>query len=75
MRSILNLSLSDEALQTVKKRVKSGGFESASQYIRLLLEMDEGLISANELLQMSARADSGNKQGKFIKRKSMAELM
>jgi len=75
MRSILNLSLPKETFETVKKRVKTGGFESASQYIRLLLEMDEGLISADELLKMSAQADREYRQGKLIKRKSLAELM
>lgn len=75
MRSILNLSLPIETLKLVKKRVKSGGFESVSQYIRMLLEQDDGLISADELLKMSKRAEKEYSEGKLIKRKSLAELM
>ncbi len=75
MRSILNLSLPPAEAQVVKRRAKSRGFASASQYVRFLLELDENLITADELLKMSARADAEYKSGKLIRRKSLAELL
>lgn len=75
MRSILNLSLPQTTSDKVKKQAKNRGFSSVSSYVRFLLELDEGLISADDLLMVSTRANAEYRKGKLAERKSLAELM
>ena len=74
MRSILNVSLPPKTASKLKKKVKQRGFESVSEYIKLLVELDSELISKDELLAMSKKADKEYQSGKMKKLKSLAEL-
>lgn len=75
MREILNISLPKETVQKIKKRAKAGGFESVSQYVKLMLEMDDDLISEDEILQMAAETEKEYREGKLPKNRSMADLI
>jgi Arc/MetJ-type ribon-helix-helix transcriptional regulator len=75
MRSVINISLPPKVAQKVKMRAKRFGFSSTSEYVRSLLDMDDNLISSEELLEMSRRADREYTTGKLIKAKSMADLL
>jgi len=75
MRSILNVSLPEQTAALVKKRIKKKGFANVSEYIRLLIELDSDLISKEELLAMSRRADKEYNSGKMKKLKSLKDLV
>ncbi|MBI3232203.1 MAG: hypothetical protein HYZ51_03950 [Candidatus Doudnabacteria bacterium] len=59
----------------IKERAYGRGFASTSQYIRYLVDLDDDLISADELLGFSKKADKEFRQGKLVKAKSLAELL
>lgn len=59
----------------IKERARGRGFASTSQYIRYLADLDDGLISADEILELSKKADQEYKQGKLVKAKSLADLL
>ena len=61
--------------KTVKTRAKRRGFASISEYVRFLLDQDEDLISADELLAVSRRAESEYGTGKLKKLSSLEELI
>lgn len=75
MRSVLNISLPPQTATTIKKRVKEKGFSNVSEYIRLLIELDNELISKEELLAMAKMADKEYKTGKMKKLKSLKDLV
>ena len=75
MRQILNLSIPQNMVSIVKDRAKKHGFESVSEYIRFLLNLDTDLISPQELLAISKRADREYRTGKIKKINSLAELL
>lgn len=75
MREILTLSLPQSATKMIKKRVEERGFSTVSGYIQYLLDADDELISAEELLKMSKRAERDYKKGKTYKLKSLSDLM
>jgi len=75
MRSVINISLPEDKAKVIKNRAKKAGFASVSSYVRSLLALDEGLISSEELLEMSRQAEREYKRGKLIKAKSLASLL
>jgi len=75
MREILTLSLPKSTTKMIKKRVEERGFSTVSGYIQYLLETDDELISAEELLKMVKKAEKDYKKGKVYKLKSLADLM
>lgn len=75
MRHILNVSLPAPTINLLKTRVKRGGFDNVSEYIRALLELDSDLISKRELLEISRRADREYVHGKTKKLRSLADLI
>jgi hypothetical protein len=75
MRSIINISLPKETAVIAKRRAKMAGFVSMSEYVRALLEMDDGLISADELLKMSERAHKAYRSKKLVHAHSLADLL
>ncbi|MDP3993684.1 MAG: hypothetical protein U1C57_02445 [Candidatus Doudnabacteria bacterium] len=74
MRAVINFSLPAKTAAEIKKRINKWGFASTSEYIRFLLDLDQDLISTNDLLQMSARADREYKTHKLKKYDSLADL-
>jgi Arc/MetJ-type ribon-helix-helix transcriptional regulator len=75
MRKILNISLPERISQEVSKKAKKRGFASTSEYIRFLLEQDDDLISADELLQMAKEAEAEYLSGKLENHSSLKEIM
>ena len=75
MREVLTLSLPKEATKMIKKRVEERGFSTVSGYIQFLLDADDELISAEDLLKMSKRAERDYKKGKTYKLKSAFDLI
>lgn len=75
MREVLTLSLPQSATKMIKKRVEERGFSTVSGYIQYLLDTDDELISAENLLKMSKKAERDYKKGKTYKLKSIADLM
>lgn len=59
----------------VRERAKKHGFETVSEYVRFLLNLDTDLISPQDLLAMSKRADREYRTGKLKKLNSLAELL
>ena len=75
MRKILNISLPQPTAKAVRERAKKYGFESISEYVRFLLDMDTDLISAKDLLTISKRADREYASGRIKKLHSLADLL
>ncbi|MCK4553901.1 hypothetical protein KAU19_02980 [Candidatus Parcubacteria bacterium] len=75
MRQVLSVSLPGQTIQLIKKRVKKQKFDSVSSYIKHLLEIDQNLISEDELLRSVKQARLEYRQGKTIKAKSMADFL
>jgi len=75
MREVLTLSLPQSTTKIIKKRVEERGFSTVSGYIQYLLDSDDELISAKELLKMSKKAERDYRQGKTYKLKSAMDLM
>lgn len=75
MREVLTLSLPQSATKMIKKRVEERGFSTVSGYIQYLLDADDELISAEELLKMVKKAERDYKKGKTYKLRSVSDLM
>ncbi len=75
MRSIINISLPKETARIAKMRAEKAGFASMSEYVRTLLDMENDLISAEELLKIASRAEREYKNGKIKKHNSLADLL
>ena len=75
MRKIVNISLPQATAQVVKSRARKRGFASTSEYMRFLIDQDDNLISADDLLAMSKKADRDYRAGKLKKLDSLAELL
>jgi hypothetical protein len=64
MRSIINISVPSELADRVKLVAKNRNFKSLSEYFVYSVELEQSLISEDEVLAMSERAqtayDSGN---------------
>jgi uncharacterized protein (DUF1778 family) len=74
MRSVLNLSLPKEKKLLIQKRAASAG-KSVSAYVLQAIQIEQDLISEEELLQMASAARADHAQGKTKKLKSLADLM
>ena len=75
MRNVINISLPEQMVRRVEKEVKKGKFASTSEYMRFLIDQDDNLISADDLLAMSKKADRDYRAGKLKKLDSLAELL
>lgn len=74
MRSILNVSLPPQKKKAIAKRAQKAG-KSISAYIVYAVELEQSLISEDELLAMAERAEKDYKNGKTMELKSLADLM
>lgn len=76
MRDILSISMPEETIQLIKRKVKKRGFSSISAYIRLLVESDadEDLISEKELLEIIKESEADFKAGRCVAAKSLLDL-
>lgn len=75
MRSTLTISLPETQLEELKQKAKKHGFLSVSEYFRFLGNLDDGLISKQELFKLAKRAERDYKAGKLKKAGSLAELL
>ncbi len=74
MRSILSVSLPAEKKKEIEERAKKAN-KSTSSYIMYVVELEKQLISEDELVKMSKKAEKDYKTGKTKKLKSLADLM
>lgn len=74
MRSVVTISLPPREAKVLKKRAVDFGFASLSQYFRFLIDLDEGLISQQELLAAAREAEKDYTAGKLKKASSLASL-
>lgn len=70
MRKILNISLSKDLAEIVKKEVEQGGYSSVSEYIRFLIRKEKGEDLLKELIQSEKEIKAGN----FKELKSLDDL-
>ncbi len=70
MRKILNISLSKDLAEIVKKEVERGGYSSVSEYIRFLIRKEKGEDLLKELIQSEKEIKAGN----FKELKSLDDL-
>ncbi len=78
MRRAITISLPQKTAQLLKKRVASVGYESASQYIQHLVQLDNDespFISEKQLLQIIKEGDAEYARGKTIKNKTLRDLV
>lgn len=75
MRDIITVSLPKESRQLLKKRIKERGFQGVSEYVRYLLELDQNVISQDELLKITEKADRDYEKGLLKKRSSLRDLL
>jgi hypothetical protein len=75
MRQVLSLSFPQQAIKKIKIRTKQRGFPSVSSYLRYLIDLDDNLISDEELLNDVKRADKDYKNDKCIKANSVSEAL
>ena len=74
MRSILNISLPAEKKRAIERRAKKAG-KSGSAYVLYSLELEQSLISEDELLEIIREGEKEYREGKAKKLKSLADLM
>jgi predicted DNA-binding protein len=74
MRSILTISLPAGKKALLTKRAKKAG-KTVSGYILSIIELEEQLISEDDLLAMAVRAEKDYRAGKTKILKSLNELM
>lgn len=75
MRSTLTISLPETQLEELKQKAKKHGFISISEYFRFLGNLDEGLISKEELLKFVKQAERDYKKGKLKKARPLADFI
>lgn len=75
MRQALSISLPTDAVRFIQTQVKQRDFSSVSEYIRHLLNLDQELISEDEVLRLHRSALLAHKSGKTKVLKSLADLM
>lgn len=74
MRSILNLSLPAKQKLMIQKRAAASG-KSVSAYVLQAIQIEQELISEEELLKMATEVRTDHAAGKTKKLKSLADLM
>lgn len=75
MRKVLSISVTDVLERDIKYKTKKKGFGSVSDYIKNLVAADDDLISEEALLEDIRVGEEDYKKGKFIKAKSIADLV
>lgn len=70
MREVLNISLSKEMADSVRKEVKNKGFSSISEYFRFLIRKEKEEKLLRELIQSEKEIIEGN----FKELKSLDDL-
>lgn len=75
MRTILNISIPKKEEKKIKERVKKWKFDSVSEYIRSLIDLDSELISSGTLLKLSEKSHTLYSAGKLKKLKSLKDLI
>ena len=74
MRSVLSISLSEKDKKKVMARAKKAG-KSVSSYILYTLNLEENLVSEDDLVRMSKKAKKDYKEGKTKELNSLADLL
>jgi hypothetical protein len=74
MRSVLSVSLPEDKKKEIEERAKKAN-KSTSAYIIYVVELEKQLISEDELVKMSKKAEKDYKAGKTKKLKNLADLM
>ena len=74
MRSVLTISIPEEKKKIITRRAKKAG-KTVSAYVISVLELEEKLISEDELVEMSREAMEEHKAGKTKVLKSFKDLM
>lgn len=74
MRAIVNISLPSEKKKEIEQRAKKAQ-KSVSAYILHAINLEQSLISEEELLKKSEIAESDYRKGKTKELKSLADLM
>jgi len=62
MRNVINISLPDSMVKTIKKDVKSGNFASTSEFIRHLVRLWNAEKLGNELKNDRMKFETGEGQ-------------
>lgn len=75
MRKVLSISTTEIMEKKVKQNAKKNGFSNISAYVNYLFSMNDDMISEEELLNDIKSAQDDYKKGKFIKAKSIADLV
>jgi len=75
MRQILTISLPTHVAKQAKQLTKQRGFDSMSSYIKNLVEEDQDMMSAEELLTVVKQARKNYKGGKSVKADSLLDLL
>lgn len=74
MREVLTISLPKEKKKEIMQRAKKAGM-TVSAYIISALELEEQLISEDELLEMAKEAERAYREGRTKVLKSHRDLM
>lgn len=76
MREVLSLSLQPEIVKIIKSKAKAKGFASISSYVQYLTtELDDDLISPEELLADIKQARAEYQRGEYLEAGSISELL
>jgi Arc/MetJ-type ribon-helix-helix transcriptional regulator len=70
MRNVVNISLPDSMVKTIKSDVKKGGFSSTSEFIRHLIRLWNTKQFGDELMENRKRFEAGE----GIELKSLKDL-
>ncbi|MDP4007843.1 MAG: hypothetical protein Q8P68_01495 [Candidatus Peregrinibacteria bacterium] len=74
MRAILNVSLPPDKKKEIERRAKKMGL-SISSYVLYTIDLEQKMISEDELLERIKEAEKNYKEGKTKILKSLADLM
>ena len=74
MRAILNISLPADKKKALQERAKKAG-KSVSAYVQYIIDLEQSMISEEELIEMSEQARKDYKDGKTEELGSLADLM
>ncbi len=74
MREIISVSLSPEKKQQIAERAKKAN-KTISAYMLYAAELEQNLISEEEILKKGKKAKQDHKNGKTKKLKSLSDLM
>lgn len=74
MRSVLSISLPEDQKKEIEQRAKKAN-KSTSSYILYTVNLEKQLISEDDLVKMSKKAEKDYKAGKTKELKSLADLI